>query len=306
MMPKFTRNPERQTMIRVFTFSFRRLNYVCATINALKAQTLTGFIHHLHLLGYTKEQGEFVRRVAHGDERFVISELANLSQRENLLRILEEMPPDAEYYIRMDDDDVYLPTYLQEICQVSLEAGSDLTAFTTLLRHNQRTGSSHLVRESGIYGMTMCLSRKAVEYLLSRPNWEYPGFEDSWMDRALESAGYKRHITQTERPMVLYVQHATNVSCADPVATSGGNESQLADETAIPPRVPPSGPPDCVIPIRDPESEGNIELYETGEFILQTTGETGNWEVAGDGCLILEFWGSGKKASYSCHEGEAL
>jgi hypothetical protein len=156
MMPKFTRTPERQTMIRVYTFSYRRLNYVCATINALKAQTHTGFIHHLNLLGYTKEQGEFVRQVANGDERFVISELANLSQRENLMRILEEMPPDAEYYIRMDDDNVYLLT------------------------------------------------------------------------------------------------------------------------------------------------------YETGEFILQTTGEAGNWEVVADGGLILDFWGSGKKASYSCHEGEAL
>jgi lipopolysaccharide biosynthesis glycosyltransferase len=205
-------------------------------------------------------------------------------------------------YIRMDDDDVYLPTYLQEMFQVSLEAGSDLTAFTTLLRHNQRTGSSHLIRESGIYGMTMCLSRKAVEYLLSRPNWEYEGFEDSWMDRSLEMAGYKRHVTKTERPMVLYVQHATNVSCADPVAALRGDVAQPADEIAIPPRVPPSRHPDCIIPIRDPASEGNIGLYETGEFVLQSTGEAGTWEVAADGCLILEFWGSGKKASYSCHE----
>lgn len=287
--------PERKTLVRVFTFSYRRLNYVCATINALKAQTLSGFVHHLHLLGYTREQAEFVRQVANGDERFVISELENLSQRENLMRILAEMPPDADSYIRMDDDDVYLPTYLQEMYKASLEAGGDLTAFTTLLRHNQRTGDSHLVRESGIYGMTMCLSRRALTHLLSRPNWEHPGFEDSWMDRSMEMPGYKRHITQTEKPLVLYVQHATNVSCADPVAASAADAA---------PRAGPSSPPDTIIPIRDQESEGEIGLYETGEFILPATGETGNWEVAADGGLILEFRGSGKKAAYSCHEGE--
>lgn len=292
-------------MVRIFTFSYRRLNFVCALINSLKAQTHADFIHHLHLLDYPEEQVRFVQQVVNGDRRFVISHFENLSQRENLLRILGEMPPGAECYIRMDDDDVYLPTYLEEIRNASLANKNDLTAFTTLLRYNQRAGKSNLIQNSGIYGNTMCLSRRAVEHLLSKPNWEMPGFEDSWIDKSLAQAGFKRHITQTERPLVLYVQHATNISCSDqetPNKLKAIRISHCQDGIATLPKLVPTGPPDCIIPILDKEWEGNIKLYETGVFALEATEEAGYWEIAEEGSLILDFWSDGRRALYSVVE----
>lgn len=297
-------------MIRIFTYSYRRLNHVCALVNALKSQTRGDFVHHLHLLGYSKEQAEFVGRVVDGDGRFVVSELENLDQRGNLLRILAETPSGAECYLKMDDDDVYLPTYLEEISKAALAGGHDLTAFTTLLRHNQRTGESHLVAESGIYGMTMCLSRRAVEYLLTKPDWDHRGFEDSWLDKSLELAGFKRHITRTARPQVLYVQHATNISCADREAAEPvkvPEEAKMPAQAAVLPTLPrgiPEGPPDGIIAVRDEGVDGSIGLYETGVFVRTDTGEAGNWDVADDGNLILDYWGSGRKVRFLHSEEE--
>lgn len=287
-------------MVRVFTFSFRRLSFVCSTINSLKSQTLSDFHHHLHLLSYTDEQIDFVRRIINDDPRFHVTAAENLNQKENLFRLLTEMPLDAECYIRMDDDDVYDPHYLELIRHRMMQENSDLTAFKTLLRYNIRTGESFLIGNSGLYGSTMCLSSRAVAYLRTRPNWTSHGFEDSWMDKCLADAGFKRDITSTPRPLVIYVQHATNISNPDIDPAPALAQADLRQSApSISSQSLPLGPPDSSVRIREDGNEDSAGLYENGQFVFEHSGRTGTWEVTEEGRLLLEFSDTGRLAEFS-------
>jgi len=198
--------------VRIFTFSFNRLNFICSLIGAMKAQTRGDFVHHIHLLDYPAEQLNFIRSVIHDDSRFVVSEYRNLPQKENLMRILGDLPLDAEYYLKLDDDDIYIPAFLEAILRVANDNRSDLTSFNTLLRYEVLTRQATLQPASGLFGNTMCISRGGLLHLLTRPVWSAHGNCDGWIDAALGIGGFRRCIYSSQQPYVLYLRHGANIS----------------------------------------------------------------------------------------------
>jgi glycosyltransferase involved in cell wall biosynthesis len=156
--------------------------------------------------------------ILEGDERFVISRAAERAGfYRNFERVLEMVPPDAEFVALSDHDDRWYPEKLEALRRAIGSADlaySDLRRVDTsggvraeTLWEGRRRNESNLASiliSNTVVGASCLFRRRAVEHALPFPDAPGWNFHDHWLAAAAMSLD---GVAYVDRPLYDYVQH---------------------------------------------------------------------------------------------------
>ncbi len=199
------------SQICIVTFSRARLPQLCAAISFMRGQNYQSFCYVIHLIEYSNEQFRFLREFIGNDDRILLKRVSAASQKEQFRRILQDgLQTGASVFIRIDDDDVYTPTFLGTILENA--EGFDFACGQTLLYHTTWNNCSWVDKRSRIFGNNMYLTRGVAEFALRQVDSGEFLFEDGQLYSQLSEHGYSIRIFQLQYPEVIYVRHGANTS----------------------------------------------------------------------------------------------
>ncbi len=189
-------------------------------VQSIRDQSLADWTCAIGLDGPDPAARELATSLTAGDPRFTVREFPErVGVYRHFERLLELVPPDAEWVALADQDDYWYPEKLQVLvdrlsadpglCAVTTQArvvGEDGRVFGVTRRNPGRL--SDLLLNNSMSGAMMLFRRESLDMALPFPEPTNAAYHDHWVAACCAALGT---LEATAEPLQDYVQHGGNV-----------------------------------------------------------------------------------------------